>query len=133
VNPLRKDKKKDLFKSQRARSKSPIDVAADEEKLAGEDVYAATGRRKPRQRGSAFKHSKAQATSKSQHISRMYDESAHSPAATREEHDRLLNPDYLKDKSIKKVSIATLKRRQEKALEQNTSQKFKEDIYEMKS
>ena len=51
----------------------------------------------------------------------MYDESAHSPAATREEHDRLLNPDYLKDKSIKKVSIATLKRRQ-KALEQETSQ-----------
>lgn len=27
------------------------------------------------------------------------------------EHDKLLNPDYLKDKSIKKVSIATLKRR----------------------
>ena len=37
----------------------------------------------------------------------------------KEEHDRLLNPDYLKDKSIKKVSIATLKRRQ-KALEHSS-------------
>ena len=42
ANPLRKDKKKDLFKSQRDRSKSPMGGEEDDDP----HNYPATGRRK---------------------------------------------------------------------------------------